>query len=400
MIDSPEQRNSTTAGGPRDGSSGGNFKGTSLTEQTKRFVRGIVSLNKKRFQKENYDLDLAYINDKIIAMGFPSQGWESTYRNPMPEVQRFFEEKYAGNYCIYNLCAEREYNLHNYFSLVKRFPFMDHNPCPLEMVSDFCRDVDDYLAKSDSHVVAVHCKAGKGRTGMMICCYLLHSGECDTAEEVMELFGRNRTHDLKGVTIPSQIRYIYYYEQVVKLERLGLPPPVPKTFNIHHVRLVTVPSGKGIGGVVPHFDVIVVNMAKDGTLLYRQVYSYLDYNKNLKGVGKSSNFVDLDCKIPGIKVKGDVKFIMYDNHQPLFHLWFNTAFVNKDKRYLCFEKKVIDKAAKDKKHAVFDEKFKLEIFLDPTNDVEINQPILNSYEFDDDTDSEEFVGGAGPDLEK
>ncbi len=40
----------------------------------------------------------------------------------------------------------------------------------------FCKSVERYLAADDRNVVGIHCKAGKGRTGLAIAVYLLHSG--------------------------------------------------------------------------------------------------------------------------------------------------------------------------------------------------------------------------------
>ena len=43
------------------------------------------------------------------------------------------------------------------------------------MIRDFCEDAAAFLGGGEGRTVAVHCKAGRGRTGLMLCAYLLHS---------------------------------------------------------------------------------------------------------------------------------------------------------------------------------------------------------------------------------
>lgn len=45
---------------------------------------------------------------------------------------------------------------------------------------DFCIKVRKWLSEKDDHVIAVHCKGGKGRTGTMICTWLV---DCDMFTE-------------------------------------------------------------------------------------------------------------------------------------------------------------------------------------------------------------------------
>ena len=51
----------------------------------------------------------------------------------------------------------------------------------------------------------------------MICCYLIYSGKFQTARDSLLYYAMARTKNAKGVTIPSQIRYVYYFEQYFRM---------------------------------------------------------------------------------------------------------------------------------------------------------------------------------------
>ena len=84
------------------------------------------------------------------------------------------------------------------------YPFDDHSLPVFSQILPFCRDIQQWLDEHPDNVAVVHCKAGKGRTGLMICAYRLFAKVFKTAEEVLEYYGSKRTFDSNGVTIPSQ----------------------------------------------------------------------------------------------------------------------------------------------------------------------------------------------------
>ncbi|KAJ1448225.1 protein-tyrosine phosphatase-like protein [Pelagophyceae sp. CCMP2097] len=195
-------------------------------------VRALVSKKKRRFQEDGYDLDLTYVTKRIIAMGFPASDLEGAFRNNIDDVQKFFDAHHKGHYRLYNLCSERTYPTDRFHGRFVRFPFDDHNPPPMGMFYFFCKDVQDYLAASPDNVVAIHCKAGKGRTGVMISAYLVWSNEWPSAAEAMQFYGFARTNNQKGVTIPSQRRFIEYFQRTLQPDGADTkrrpPPPRPK----------------------------------------------------------------------------------------------------------------------------------------------------------------------------
>ena len=210
--------------------------------KTANILKRLVSKQKRRLQDEKFDLDMSYITERVIAMGFPSIGCETIYRNSLTDVVDFFHTKHNDKVKIYNLCLEKDriYNKNLFMnSSVGLFPATDHNPCPIKLILEFCIDICLYLLKNPNSVAAVHCKAGKGRTGVMICSYLVFSHLCESSEKAFRYYARIRTKNNTGVTIPSQKRYIKYFETFLQA---NFCPPyiflIPKIIKSHFSHLM------------------------------------------------------------------------------------------------------------------------------------------------------------------
>lgn len=100
-----------------------------------------------------------------------------------------------------------------------------------------CESMGKWIDASAENVCGVHCKAGKGRTGVMIVAYLLHCGMFSNADEAIAFYGNQRTFDGKGVTIRSQQRYCQYF-----FKNLNQTRPLAYLY-VLSVRIYSMPEG-------------------------------------------------------------------------------------------------------------------------------------------------------------
>jgi phosphatidylinositol-3,4,5-trisphosphate 3-phosphatase/dual-specificity protein phosphatase PTEN len=314
-------------------------------------VKSLVSKKKNRFCYDGFDLDLTYITTKIIAMGYPSSSIEGFYRNPIEEVQKFLNERHPKHYKVYNLCKEREYPKDTFFKQ-GYFPFKDHEAPPLNLMRPFCEDAKKFLEEDENNVIAIHCKAGKGRTGTFICCLLLYMNIFKTSDECLQYYGMMRAEDGKGVTIPSQIRYVNYFEHILKQK---MPHPIVFVKKkITKIRMYTIPMFYSV--YTPVFAI-----KNNGNI----------YNNNKKKTIIEGEGYDIvfDLYVEnGFIVEGDVHICFYriqiiGIREKIFDLWFNSNFVPDNNIYE-FKKRFIDKACKDKECKYYRPDFKIEIYLE------------------------------------
>ncbi|KII91188.1 hypothetical protein PLICRDRAFT_156068 [Plicaturopsis crispa FD-325 SS-3] len=149
------------------------------------FVRRLVSGNKARFKDDNLDveLDLVYVTDNVVIMGYPASGLEGLYRNRREDAKRFLEHRHGKNFWVFNFCPVKEnsYPASFFDGRVSRYPFPDHHAPPLALLPLAAREMGVWLSGSPERVVVLHCKAGKGRSGTLACSYLLTQDDTPSA---------------------------------------------------------------------------------------------------------------------------------------------------------------------------------------------------------------------------
>lgn len=85
-------------------------------------------------------------------------------------------------------------------------------------------------------MVLLHCNAGKGRTGTAISCALMFCGMIDNAKEALKYYSFRRfTKGSGGVTQPCQVRYVNYFEDVLKKKVKSSPPKIFRQMVINYL---------------------------------------------------------------------------------------------------------------------------------------------------------------------
>lgn len=181
-----------------------------------KIIQTTVSGQRKRFVDKEFNLDLSYITDRVIGMSFPAFTWkEKIYRNDIDEVAKFFDTRHPDAYKIYNM-SNRDIEESRFKGQIESYAWADHHSPALSVLFLSCDSMFEYLRSNKNNVVSVNCNAGKGRTGTSISCFLIYSGLSKNYKSAITFYGWKRFYTGRGVSQPSQQRYVQYFERVYK----------------------------------------------------------------------------------------------------------------------------------------------------------------------------------------
>jgi phosphatidylinositol-3,4,5-trisphosphate 3-phosphatase/dual-specificity protein phosphatase PTEN len=198
-------------------------------------LRKLVSGKKNRYKDKEYNLDLTYITPRIIAMSIPGQGVHKVYRNSIDSVSSFLNERHRGFYKILNLSGMK-YDYKKFDNKVFDYPWQDHYPPPIELLFKACEEIHNWLYLHEKNVVIVHCRAGKGRTGTLICCYLMYCQRLFHPDDALNYYKHKRFSVGGGVTQPSQKRYVRYFSEIFDGHIKS-----PNILQLRYIKMFTAP---------------------------------------------------------------------------------------------------------------------------------------------------------------
>ncbi|KAK4778657.1 hypothetical protein SAY86_006185 [Trapa natans] len=314
------------------------------------FVRNLVSKKRRRLSVGGYDLDMSYITDRVLAMSFPAERMRAIRpqkhrRHPLHE---FLPQEQKIDEKLSRLCRWHHVFLNIPAKILNLLQFSTWNSTPSFPVC-----------------VVYDLQAGKGRTGLMVCSYLVYGGM--SSEDALQLYAQRRTTNNEGVSIPSQRRYVEYWASMLSFPAGGPPVvslPLPQTRELRRIRLYDTVNADSVYFVVSELQEIPNQMyrpaievsrgccrqIKKGYQRNNSPRYYLSFDGGADDATSPTSeprlVVQMDTESPilyqktclhyhfdkPLQVTGDVRVIFYEkmNGGRLFYVCFNTASSERD----------------------------------------------------------------------
>ncbi|XP_042264808.1 tensin-2 isoform X1 [Thunnus maccoyii] len=315
----------------------GSTKSLTYTKQRNTLPRSFsVDRVMERVMERHYDFDLTYITERIISVFFPPKLEEQRYRINLKEVAAMLKSKHQDKFLLLNL-SERRHDITRLNPKVHDFGWPDLHAPPLDKICAICKAMETWLTSDPQHVVVLHCKGNKGKTGVIIAAYMHYSKISAGADQALSTLAmRKFCEDKVSSSLqPSQNRYIYYFGGLLS----GAIKMNSSPLFLHQVLIPSLPNFQGEGGYYP-FLKIYQSM--------QLVYTSGIYD--LQGTGGRRLCVTIE---PALLLKGDIMVKCYHrqaqsaDRDTVFRLQFHTCTIHGSQ--LWFGKGELDEACTDER---------------------------------------------------
>lgn len=184
-------------------------------------------------------LDLSHITDQVIVCSCPTVGSTKTiYTNSLADLLHYLDTNHSEHWRIWNLRLEDDGG-YDVSSLVladslSYVPWPDHQSPPFELLQSIVRSIGEYIRRDSGNVAVIHCKLGKGRSGLVtVGVLMVEMGY--TLEDADTLFTERRMRSGfgSGMSIKCQRRYARY----LQLSK-DVPYDPDFRFKFHTIRFV------------------------------------------------------------------------------------------------------------------------------------------------------------------
>lgn len=189
-------------------------------------------------------LDISYITPKLIVGSYPVTKYpKQLYRVSLVDLVQFLNNYHGtNNWKIFNLKAEiceSDYSDPQFNEIVQKtlpknhknqssFPslallsrcgWLDHEVPPFGHLQTILKSISVAMGTNDASAVFLHCKMGKGRSGLVTTAYLMSQSSV-TKEKALDMFekARFKSGAIKGVIIKSQLRWLNYQGFYLQLD--------------------------------------------------------------------------------------------------------------------------------------------------------------------------------------
>ena len=350
------------------------------------------------------DAEVVYITDRIVTLSHPymqsTTDGDITPDRKLAAVGHLLQRRHGGRYMVWNL-SEVEYDASVLEDQVLVYKFPGSPSPPLGLLLKLLLSMESWLKADERNVAVLHCLTGRGRTSTVLAAFLCWTGEAGFTDVngALKYIARCKRVSVDALTIPSQVRYVSYFANMLDGVRPSQPPLLLKRIIMSEApkfgkRMVesgggeggdnttitsdssSTPAGGGdaLLGCAPYLQIF-----KAGSLIFTTAASvnYAQTKDDLPFVSVGDGPVSF---VTEAVVQGDIlvrcrHLTRSGQRVSMFRCAFHTGYV--PPKVLRLTKAQLDGACGDKR---FSDDFFLDLIFEPCDEATASKHLMNNQE--------------------